>query len=377
MINVKINKPKRLVLFSFYDDQGIVDDYVLYLLKELSKESSRIILVVNGIITDGLEKVKLITSEVVIRENIGYDAGAYKYLICEYLKEDELKNYDELVLCNDTFFGPFVSLRDILDKMDGRRCDYWGFNLIKQEFFSYLQSFFLVFKSNTFTDLTDYFYNRILLRTNDISQVYDRFEVGLHEYMKYQGYKYGAYCESNIHPVICGNRLLRAGLPLIKRRFFKECDNKYNIGDALEYIKSRYKYDVGLIISSNRRRGLPDVTHADLMMDEGIITLISYNDGKEEEIFRYLNENKDIYIYGAGKISEQFYNKYMAYRKNTIRAYIVSSLEGKQSFLGQKVIEYSNVLEKEHVVVAMGKNNTKEITERLGINDNWLYLYWD
>ena len=38
----------RLGVFVFYDPQGIADDYVCFLLKELSKEVSRLVIVVNG-----------------------------------------------------------------------------------------------------------------------------------------------------------------------------------------------------------------------------------------------------------------------------------------------------------------------------------------
>lgn len=53
----------------------------------------------------------------VVRENAGYDAGAYKFAIFKYLKIEEIRQYEELILCNDTFIGPFVPLKDIFDTM--------------------------------------------------------------------------------------------------------------------------------------------------------------------------------------------------------------------------------------------------------------------
>jgi rhamnosyltransferase len=41
---------KRITIFSFYDEEGIVDSYVCYLLNEIKSVSERIIFTVNGYI---------------------------------------------------------------------------------------------------------------------------------------------------------------------------------------------------------------------------------------------------------------------------------------------------------------------------------------
>ena len=43
----------RLALYCFYDRDGIVDDYVIYFLRELRKTVSKICCVVNGKLTEG------------------------------------------------------------------------------------------------------------------------------------------------------------------------------------------------------------------------------------------------------------------------------------------------------------------------------------
>ena len=43
----------RLAVYCFYDRDGVVDDYVVYFLRELRKNVSRICCVVNGKLTDG------------------------------------------------------------------------------------------------------------------------------------------------------------------------------------------------------------------------------------------------------------------------------------------------------------------------------------
>ena len=42
---------KRLILYFMYDKDGIVDDYVPYMLRELKKNSTEILVVCNGKLT--------------------------------------------------------------------------------------------------------------------------------------------------------------------------------------------------------------------------------------------------------------------------------------------------------------------------------------
>lgn len=78
---------KRLCIFCFYDSKGIVDKSVEYLLGELLLNSDRLVIVVNGNIEDNSKKIlEAYSKDVVVRENAGYDAGAYKFAIFKYLK---------------------------------------------------------------------------------------------------------------------------------------------------------------------------------------------------------------------------------------------------------------------------------------------------
>ena len=96
---------KRLAIYCFYDKDGIVDDYVVFFLRALRKTVSRICCVVNGRLTENGRKALLsCTDELTERENTGFDAWAYAFFANGRI--DELREYDELVLCNNSFFGP-------------------------------------------------------------------------------------------------------------------------------------------------------------------------------------------------------------------------------------------------------------------------------
>ena len=89
---------KRLCIFSFYDKDGFVDDYVFYLLKQIKVNTASLIIVVNGFIQDYFTgELDGIADSVIYRENKGFDAGAYKYVIVHRLKKEDLYKYDEVM----------------------------------------------------------------------------------------------------------------------------------------------------------------------------------------------------------------------------------------------------------------------------------------
>ena len=98
---------KRLGIFVFYDKAGIVDGYVTYLLSQMKSVLCRLI-VVSNVQLNQKEKSKLLdyADEYFERENKGFDAGAYKDTLCNFIGWNEVKKYDELLLFNDTFYAP-------------------------------------------------------------------------------------------------------------------------------------------------------------------------------------------------------------------------------------------------------------------------------
>lgn len=77
---------KRVGLFVFYDPDGIVDEYILFLLKDIQMELTRLIIIANGkLLNEGRKKLEQITSEIIVRNNIGYDTAAWKEGLLNYL----------------------------------------------------------------------------------------------------------------------------------------------------------------------------------------------------------------------------------------------------------------------------------------------------
>jgi rhamnosyltransferase len=126
------------------------------MLKALRECCSTVYLVCNyPEATDGLQYVQSYVDKIYYRENIGFDAGAYKDALIDYIGWEQLRAYDELVLANDSFFGPFYPLQDFFKMMSDTNCDFWGmsgsgpgqFQNPLYNFDAYIHSYFFVFRN--------------------------------------------------------------------------------------------------------------------------------------------------------------------------------------------------------------------------------------
>lgn len=118
---------KRLGIFFFYDEEGIVDDYVIYLLKNMEKFTTHNIVVCNGILNESGRKrfEQLPHTDILVRENVGFDVWAYKTAL-EYYGWDVIDTYDEIILYNFTIMGPVKSFDLMFEEMDREDIDFWG-----------------------------------------------------------------------------------------------------------------------------------------------------------------------------------------------------------------------------------------------------------
>ena len=127
----KVNK-KTLAIVSVYDSDGIIEDYLIFYLSSLRAVTNRLIVAVNGKLTgEGREKILSIADEIYRHPNTGFDFGAYKDVLENYLKPGDLDQYQELILCNDTCYGPFVPFTQIFTQMEEKDAEFWSINYIE------------------------------------------------------------------------------------------------------------------------------------------------------------------------------------------------------------------------------------------------------
>ena len=116
----------RLVIYFFYDADGIVDRYVPYMLEDINKNCSELFVVCNGKLTpEGRKTFLKLTPHLLVRENVGFDVWAYKEAL-EHYGWEKLAEFDEVVLMNYTIFGPLYPFSEMFEKMNQRDVDFWG-----------------------------------------------------------------------------------------------------------------------------------------------------------------------------------------------------------------------------------------------------------
>ncbi|MFP3041965.1 rhamnan synthesis F family protein [Treponema primitia] len=117
---------KRILLFVHYNKYNNPADYVIYLLEHIKHIYSRIVFISNSPISEAYEEnLRIICNTIIVRENKGFDFGAWKDGICQETW-GVLEQYDNLTLMNDTCFGPLFDMEPIYQTMENRDPDFWG-----------------------------------------------------------------------------------------------------------------------------------------------------------------------------------------------------------------------------------------------------------
>lgn len=119
-------RPKRIAIYVIYDKDGVLDSFRKYYLTELNKVVDYVLAVVCGILTpESRDELGKIVDRIYVRENKGLLAGAWVDGIA-HIGWDTLNQYDELFMLNDSFFGPFYPLGDMMDAMEKSDADFYG-----------------------------------------------------------------------------------------------------------------------------------------------------------------------------------------------------------------------------------------------------------
>jgi len=350
---------KRLGIFVFYDDAGVVDRYVERLLEGILLELEKLVIIVNGNITQE-SKIKLEKYSNIIfqRENVGYDGGAYREFFLKYLMNEDWNTWDEIVMFNDTFFGPVVPFSKIFENMQKYKIDFWGlskFNggrLQGNEIPVHIQGYFLVCKKRLIK-------SEAFLRfwkTMDIPKSYYEaiwnFEIRFSVYFEQEGFLGKAYTEilgqkinavygQNTYIVKAYHLLKDLKFPIVKKKALT-ITNFEEAKKVLNYLRRETDYDIELIYEHLRRLAV-----------EG--KMKPFNPLQIEE---FCNTHEGVYIYGYGQFGRNMVN-YFEYKGWKYKGILVT----KKDYVSNKVIAYKDtkIQEDEGNILALGKTALEEV----------------
>src|SRR5690606_35296205 len=116
---------RRAVVYVIFDRRGMVEEYVVHALREMRGDASHILAVVNSELTEeGRARLENVADDILVRPNVGFDILGHKAGL-ERLG-DGIAAFDEIVLTNDTWFGPVNPYREVLDPMSKQPVHFWG-----------------------------------------------------------------------------------------------------------------------------------------------------------------------------------------------------------------------------------------------------------
>ncbi len=229
---------KRIVFFVHYDRKDQVTSCVEYYLEQLKQFIDELVIISHSALnTEEKNKLCKFTPHVLIKKNEGYDFSAWKHGLL-YFGIDNLARFDEVILANDSCYGPINGFADLFKTMDAKPCDFWAVSDIGAEdgvgpSKYHLQSYFIAFKkaafqSNAFTSvMTGEMYSTIedAITKKEIPLTQDLLTIGL----SCETYLTSSRIKPNLKNKIIVDALfeLQQGMPLLKRKTFHHAAFKH------------------------------------------------------------------------------------------------------------------------------------------------------
>ncbi len=274
---MKLDKSKqlrRIGIYFLYDKDGVVDDYIPYLLRDLIKNLEKLIFVSNGPLTaEGKAKLAEFDPVILERENKGLDVWAYKEAMLS-MGWKELATYDEVVLLNYTLMGPIYPFKEAFDAMAERDVDFWGltrhygsphdpWNTCKYGYVPmHIQSSFMVFRSAFIQSKAFQHYWETVPLVRTYAESIGWHEVIFTEDFTRMGFKSDVYIntddlkEYHEYPMMLYPRELveNRRCPVFKRKLFYNIYYEYigvspgqSARDLYQYLEKNTNYDLNLI----------------------------------------------------------------------------------------------------------------------------------
>lgn len=353
---------KRLAILVCYCPLCDIAPYKRKIIETIKEYVTHLVVVSNGKIkSDDYEWLENHSSEIIIRENIGFDAGAYK----DALYGRDLSEYDELLLINDTFYGFFYPLEEFFLRVEeNTEVDFWsitkhpmGNSEMLGDFPEHYQSYFLLIRDRMFQSAAFVTFWRELVYPTTYYEAVRKFEIRFSEYFKAQGFYGKAYCDLpsigiperyNENPTVlyCDKLISDLRAPILKKKMLAVlCPATW---DAIAFIRDHLSYDT------------------DIIMEQ---MFLDYKSGVIREYFnlydmeQFIKKYSKINIYGYGNYA-QCITRYLAFRGRKVDRYIVSHRECGQ---GEEVVEFSQVVPDREIgiIVALKAIFTQEVLESL------------
>jgi lipopolysaccharide biosynthesis protein len=183
---------RRLGVFAHFDRHNEVADYVIYSLKKLAEHVDDLVFVTTSqLVVEDRNRLEEICKKVICRENAGLDLYSHRVGLASvnYIQ------YQEVVLLNDSVYGPLNDLGQLFSSMSAKSYDVWGISDC-YDIAYHIQSYFLVFTERVVQSAVFENFWKSMVANPEKSSIIQDYEVGLTQLLIENGYKCGVLCPS-------------------------------------------------------------------------------------------------------------------------------------------------------------------------------------
>lgn len=363
---VNIKFMKRLAIYVYHNEMGVIEDYALFYLKSLLEVADEIVVVINGAINENeLLKLNNPFIKIIQRENKGYDFWAYRAGFFS-IGSEKLKTFDEIIFANSSVYGPIYPFFELFEKMREKRVDFWGITKHQKtkNIKEHIQSYFFVVRKNLFLNPIFRLYFENLRKIKNKKEAIKHLEINFTEYFQNKGFKWGVFVDDDIlnygvknyHQYLSFLAVEKFKCPVIKKTIFAkrydlaqkegQTDETYKL---FEFIKNNTNYDINLI--------LPDILKIYSM----------------DEIKEYLHLNFIL----SNELRESFYNPKIAaffdLSDETINSAIlpyIKNMQGAVDIKGFNLLNETEILKDAKIQITDIQNLKKE-----GLNYDYIFIF--
>ena len=179
---------RTCAIFAGFSGDGTVPDYALHYLKGLAEISDHIIVVYDNELDDReAAKLQAYCDQIIVGRHGEYDFGSYKRGLAAARERLDLETFDNILLTNDSCYGPLTSFAPMYEEMCARPVDFWGLTF-NTTFQPHIQSFFVCFSRAMFLREEFFAFFESVERKNDVSQVVLTYEVPMTGHFEKMGF---------------------------------------------------------------------------------------------------------------------------------------------------------------------------------------------
>lgn len=264
----------RMVIYFFQDKKGIIDDYIIYMLENIKKYSEKIVFVSNVKLEKiQSEKIEHLNCTLINDSKIQSKFDGYKVGILNVGFEN-IKEYNKIILMNDSIIGPINSFQDVFNDMEKRDIDFWGITRyygtnknkygepLENEIKEYPETDFIVFSkrmicSNEFKKCWEEKINDLIIIKDNYQREYEFIKI-----FEKRGFKWDTWIRKKEFEILNSDELIFYPkylvkinkCPIIKKNiFYMDYGNILNesVGsnakELIEFLEEESIYDTSLI----------------------------------------------------------------------------------------------------------------------------------